>query len=419
LKANIVFGNSSVGPADTARYAATVANKLLGGGSDARLFEILRERKGWTYGAYSNLSRPRGVGAFTATAEVRNEVADSALVELMAQLRRVGTEPVAPAELDNAKNALVGVFPLTVETAQQIAEQVATVKTLGLPADYLQTYRTRVAAVTAADVQRAARGYVRPEQALVVVVGDAAKLYPRLAKIGPVRVTDVQGNEVSAASLTAPATAAPLPLDVARLVARRDSFVVRVGGNPLGYSVDAAERTGDGWTFRGDASIAGGMVKQSSTLTTDARLTPRKLSQSGAVQGQAAAADVTFANGRATGTASRPSPQGVQPVTVDAAVPAGAVDQNGLLAVVTALPWAAGTTRTVSAFSSGRNAVTPLTLTVSGTESVTVPAGTFQTYRVDQTGGEAPTSYFVTTAAPYRVVRVLTQGGQVELVLAK
>ena len=419
VQANVVAGNLTTTAADPTRYAATVANKLLGGGSDARLFDILREKKGWTYGAYSSLTRPRGVGAFAATAEVRNAVADSALVELMAQLRRVGADPVAPAELDNAKNALVGVFPLTVETAQQIAEQVATVKTLGLPADYLQTYRTRIAAVTAPDVARAAQAYVRPAQALVVVVGDAATLYPRLAKLGPVRVTDVQGNEVTAASLTAPLTVAPLPLDPARLVARRDSFVVRVQGNPLGASVNTAERTGDGWTFHGDLSLAGGLVKQTSTLTTDARLAPRAYTQSGSTQGQSSAANVTFANGRATGTASQPSPQGVQPVQVDAAVPAGVVEQNSLLAVVTALPWAAGTTRTVTAFNPGRNAVTPLTLTVAGTESVTVPAGTFQTFRVDQTGGEAPTSYFVTTAAPYRVVRVLAQGGQIELVLAK
>lgn len=419
VQANVVAGNLTTTPADPTRYAATVANKLLGGGTDARLFDILREKKGWTYGAYSSLSRPRGVGAFSATAEVRNEVADSALAELMTQLRRVGTEPVPPAELDNAKNALVGVFPLTVETAQQIAEQVATVKTLGLPADYLQTYRTRIAAVTASDVERAAQAYVRPNQALVVVVGDAATLYPRLAKIGPVRVTDVQGNEMSAASLTAPVAAAPLPLDPARLVARRDSFVVRIQGNPLGYSVDAAERTGDGWTFRGNATIAGGLVKQTTTLTTDPRLAPRKLTQAGTVQGQAVSADITFANGRASGTATRPSPQGAQPVTVDAPVPVGAVDENGLLAVVAALPWAAGTTHTVNAFSGTHNAVTPRTLTVAGTESVTVPAGTFQTFRVDQTGGEAPTSYFVTTAAPYRVVRILTQGGQLELVLAK
>jgi zinc protease len=88
VQSNIVAGNLTAGPADPTRYAATIANKLLGGGADARLFTILREQKGWTYGAYSNLTRPRGTGAFSATAEVRTEVTDSALVEMLGQLRR-------------------------------------------------------------------------------------------------------------------------------------------------------------------------------------------------------------------------------------------------------------------------------------------------------------------------------------------
>lgn len=417
VQANILAGNLTAGPADSTRYAASVANKLLGGGADSRLFDVLREKKGWTYGAYSNLTRPRGTGAFTATAEVRTEVADSALTELLAQLARVTTDPVPADELTNAKNALVGQFPLTIETAQGIAEQVAQVQLLGLPSDYLATYRTRLSAVTAPALQAAARAYVRPSEALVVVVGDGAKLYDRLAKLGPVRVVDPQGNAVTAASLTAPATARALPLDPARLVAHRDSFVVRIQGNPLGYSVENVEKTGDGWTVRDDVLIAGGLVRQSTTLVTDARLAPRSLVQTGSQQGQSLAASVTFADGRAKGTASRPGPQGVQPVTVDAAVPAGALDDNALLAAVPALPWAPGKSFTATAFSSGKNALATLTLTVAGTESFTVPAGTFQVYRVDQTGGDQPATFYVTTAAPYRVVRLVT--GPIELQLTK
>ncbi len=419
VQSNILVGNLTAGPADPTRYAATVANKVLGEGADARLFEILREKKGWTYGAYSALSRPRGTGAFSATAEVRTEVTDSALVEMLAQLKRLDAEPVSAAELANAKNALVGSFPLTVETAPQIAEQVSTVKLLGLPADYLQTYRTRLAAVSAPALEEAARTYVRPEQALIVVVGDGAKLYDRLAKIGPVRVVDPQGNAVSAASLTAPATAVALPLDLTRVIARRDSFVVRAGGNPIGYRVSGAERAGDGWRFTGGAVIAGGAVRQVDTVLTDIRLAPRSVGQTTTQAGQSGVTRVAYAAGRATGTAARPTPTGLQSAPVDAAAPAGAVDEAELGAVVVALPWAAGKSQTVSVLVAGQNAVVPITLTASGPETVTVPAGTFQTFRVDQTGGQAPVSYFVTTAAPYRLVRSVIAGGQVELVLAK
>jgi predicted Zn-dependent peptidase len=356
VQSNIVAGNLTAGPADPTRYAATIANKLLGGGADARLFTILREQKGWTYGAYSNLTRPRGTGAFSATAEVRTEVTDSALVEMLGQLRRLGSESVSAADLDNARSALVGRFPLTVETAQQIAEQVAQVKTLGLPGDYLQTYRTRLAAVSAADLQDAARRYVRPEQALVVVVGDGAKVYDRLRAIAPVRIVNAQGDALTPADLAAvAAAAAPPALDVSKLVARRDSFTVLVQGNPAGYATSVVERTAaGGWSISGTSSLMGGMVAQSATLTTDAKLAATKLTSEGRVQGQPLKTEVTFASGRATGNSTEMTPQGPKPVTVDAAVPAGALDQTAIAAALTVLPWKAGAAHTLALFDPAR-----------------------------------------------------------------
>lgn len=416
VQSNIVVGNLTGGPADPARYAAVVANKLLGGGADARLFDILREKKGWTYGAYSSLTRPRGTGAFSATAEVRTEVTDSALVELMAQLRRLGSEPVPATELENAKGALVGSFPLQVETAQQVAEQVARVKTLGLPADYLQTYRTRLSAVTAPALQQAARRWVRPQQALIVVVGDGARVYEKLKAIAPVRIVNPQGDAMAAADLAPRATT--LALDVSRLAARRDSFAVRVQGNVLGSSVYDVARDGDGWVITEATSIANGMIQQGTTLRTDASLAPRALEQRGKMQGQDTKADVTFAGGRAKGAAATPTAQGIKQVTIDTALIAGTLDDNAIAIALPLLRWAPGAKHVVNAFSAGKGTAVPLTLTVSGTEQVTVPAGTFEAYRVDQTGGEQPVSYFVTTAAPHRLVRLVV-GGQIELVLAK
>ena len=415
VQSNIVVGNLTSGPADPARYAATIANKVLGGGADARLFDILREQKGWTYGAYSSLTRPRGTGAFSATAEVRTEVTDSALVELTAQLRRLGTEPVAATELENAKGALVGVFPLTVETAQQVAEQVARVKTLGLPADYLQTYRTRLSAVTGATLQQAVQRYVRPQQGLIVVVGDGAKIHERLKAIGPVRIVTPQGDPMTPADLTPRAVA--VSLDLSRLAARRDSFVVRVQGNPMGASVYELARDGEGWVVKEATTIAGGMVQQGTTLRTDASLAPRVLEQRGKMQGQDTKADVTFASGRAKGAAMTPSAQGLKPVTVDVELPAGTLDDNALAFAMPLLRWAPGAKHVLSSFSAGKGTVTPITLTVTGTEQVTVPAGTFEAYRVEQTGGETPVTFFLAAAAPHRLLKLST--GPVELVLAK
>ncbi len=416
VQSNIVVGNLTAGPGDAQLYAAMVANKVLGGGADARLFDVLREKKGWTYGAYSSLARPRGTGYFNATAEVRTEVTDSALVELLAQLRRLGAEAVPAAELDNAKGALVGSFPLTVETAQQVAERVAFVKTRGLPADYLQTYRTRLSNVSAPTLQQAARRWVRSEQALVVVVGDGQKVYEKLKAIGPVRIVTPQGDAMTPADLTPRATA--LALDLGRLAARRDSFVVRVQGNPLGAAAYELARDGEGWVITEALSIAGGMVQQRTTLRTDARLAPRALQQQGKVQGQDTKTDVTFADGRAKGSAVAPGAQGIKQVAVDAELPAGTLDDNAGLYALPLLRWAPGAKHVVSMFSAGKGAAVPLTYAVVGTESVTVPAGTFEAFKVETTGSDQPTVYWLSTAAPHRIVKLLV-AGQLEVVLAK
>src|SRR3989454_10437197 len=142
-------------------YPGRVATQVLGGGPDSRLFLILREQKSWTYGAYASLHRYRGLGYWQATAEVRTDVADSALRELLHQIDRIRTEGIPDSELAAAKGFLVGSFPLTIETPSQIASQVASVKLIGLGDEDLRLYRDRLAAVTALQARVAA---ARPDR---------------------------------------------------------------------------------------------------------------------------------------------------------------------------------------------------------------------------------------------------------------
>jgi zinc protease len=202
VQSNILVGDVAIRPGNPDYYPLQVMNQIVGGGTDSRLFTILREQKGWTYGAYSQVTRPKDVGYFVANAEVRTAVTDSALTEMLHQLRRIRDEPISPEELNAARSFLVGSFPLRIETASQIASQVARNRLLGLPAEELLSYRDRIQAVTAADVQRVAREYVRPDQAVIVVVGDAAQIYPRLQGIAPIVLSDVQGKPMQPADLT-------------------------------------------------------------------------------------------------------------------------------------------------------------------------------------------------------------------------
>lgn len=413
VQSNIRVGNLTFGPADSNLYAALLANRVLGDGTDSRLFRILRERKGWSYGAYSFLSRPRGVGAFQANVDVRTEATDSALIELLAQLRRIGTDLVPAAEIDAARSAIVGSFPLTIQTATQVASAVAEVKLLGLPTNYLETYRARVAAVTPARLRAAARATIRPTAAVIVVVGDAAVLYDRLKGIAPIRLIGPDGRTLTVADLQP--RAGGLDLDLDRLVPRQDSLTVMVQGKPLGFQRATLERTADGFRYVEQTEITG-FVKQTTEVGLDSSGAPRSVSQSGTLQGQETRIDITYAGTHVTGSARAASPQGAKSFAIDTTLEAGTLDDNSIQALLPALRLSPGAHWTLRVFASGENRVREMSLTVAGVDSVTTAAGPVETYRTDLAGGNQSVSFYLTTALPHRLMKVHIGGAPIEFI---
>lgn len=414
VQSNIVLGNTTWMPNDSRGYALTIASQILGGASDSRLFQTLREGKGWTYGAYSGVTRTRFLGTFSATAEVRTEVTDSALVELLSQVRRMTTEPVPSDEFERQKQTLVGRFPLQIESAAQVAGQVATARLLGLPMDYVQTYRQRLDAVTREQMQSAARGGMRADAALIVVVGDALKLAQPLSRVAPVRVVDVDGAQVNLGDLVV--RASPLEFDLSRLVAARDSFTVMVQGNPFGYQVSRLERDGDGWRYREESNI-GPIIQQQTEVRMGGDLSMRSVAQQGSFQGNAMSLDVRYAGSMVSGTGMTPGAQGMQQVRYDnVQVPEGTIDDNAVPALIPLLKWESGATFTLAVFASGKGAMERRTLRVTGEEAVVVPLGTFGAYRVEYAGGDAPGTYWVESSPPHRVLKFGPAGAPVEFV---
>ena len=415
-QSNIVIGNTTFRPADPQYYAAAVANQILGGGSDSRLFLVLREQKGWTYGAYSGLDRPRGIGTFQATAEVRTEVTDSALREMLSQITGLGYTPLPDSELAGAKGSLVGRFPLTIETATQVAGAVTQAKLLGLPTNYLQTYRTRLAAVTGAQVRAASRAMMHTRNPLIVVVGDAAKIYQSLLPIAPVRLFTVTGDSLDPAQLTTHAGA--LDLDVNKLVALRDSFVVMVQGNPMGWQRSALTRTEEGFTWTEETAI-GTFVQQSTEVALGRDAMVRAVRQRGKTQGKDTHINLTYTDGHVVGDAVVAAQPEFKTLAIDTTVAPGTLDDNSIQALLPALPWSANAQWTMPVFAGGQNQVITMTLAVRGTETVAVPAGSFEVYRAEMTGGPATVNFFVTTAAPHRLVKVTLVGAPMEFQLAR
>src|SRR5438445_561801 len=404
-QANIVAGNPTILPTDPVYYAGRVAAQVLGGGADSRLFLILREQKSWTYGAYASLRRYRGLGYWQATAEVRTDVADSALVELLHQIDRIRTEVIPDSELTAAKGFLVGSFPLTIETPSQIASQVANAKLLGLGDDYLRLYRERLSAVTALQGRAAAARLFRRSALAIVVVGDGAKLYDRLKAIAPVRIADVDGKALTPDDLNPPA--APLTLDPRQLESRTDSSQVVVQGRPLGFAVADITHVGDSVVYSEHAGMGNGMFDQRTTVVFSAAdAAARRLDQVMIRQGTKVEGHLVYAGGRVKGNNLVPQPDGtVQQFPVDTAVPPGIVDENVAPLVGSALVLAPGQTVRLAVFTPSEVATKILTFKVGQPETVVVPAGTFQAYRVDVTGPRIPLVLYVSVDSPHRVVK--------------
>jgi zinc protease len=177
-------------------FPATIANYILGGGGEARLFMNLREKNGFTYGAYSNLSASKYSPQFSASASVRNEVTDKAVKEFMNELNAIST--VKPEELENAKAKLKGSFIMSLEQPATIARFALNQKVQDLPDDFYTNYLKSIDKVTAADVSNAVKSTILPNQSRIFIAGKAADISEGLEKLGyPVKYFDKEANPVA------------------------------------------------------------------------------------------------------------------------------------------------------------------------------------------------------------------------------
>lgn len=184
-------------------------NSILGGGT-FRLFNNLREKHGWTYGAYSSIQPDKLVGKFNASAEVRNPVTDSSFTEILSEMNRIRTEPVPDDELNMVRNFMMGNFGRALENPATVANFAISTARYNLPKDYYATYLTRLSALTASDVQMAAQKYIRPDNAYILCVGKAEDLAPKLkkfAKGGEVQFYDIEGKQYDPSKKLKPAPA--------------------------------------------------------------------------------------------------------------------------------------------------------------------------------------------------------------------
>jgi zinc protease len=175
-QSTIYVGIPVLNPIDKDYVKMAVTNSLLGGSFASRITSNIREKKGYTYSPFSQVSTRYRDAYWVEIADVGTDVTGPALKEILGEVRRLGSEPPPQDELKGIQNYIGGTFVLQNSTRQGIIGQLTNLKLHGLPDSYLTNYVKNVFAVTPADVQQITQKYIRPDDMTLVIVGDKKKV---------------------------------------------------------------------------------------------------------------------------------------------------------------------------------------------------------------------------------------------------
>ena len=173
-----------------------------GGGFGTRLNLNLREDKGYSYGVFSNVAMFREAGLWWAQASVQTDKTAESLLEFIKELRALaGERPVSQQELQSARETRTRGFSQSFESLSRVASQLADLWVLGLPATELQREYDDTTSVSLEHALAAARKYVDPSRATLLLVGDASIIEEQLEKIGfnPIKI-DSEAQSLVASS---------------------------------------------------------------------------------------------------------------------------------------------------------------------------------------------------------------------------
>jgi len=196
VQTSFIVGTPAIRRTDPDWDVVSVMNRVIGGGPTARLFLNLREEKGYTYGAYSNLVAGRYRGDWRAQTDVRAEVTEPALRDLLAEVARLRDEPVPDQEFREVKRSMVAAFALSLESPEQVLNSYVTSWQYKLPADYWDRYPERIMAVTQAQVRAAAQKYLAADHLQIVAVANPGSA-DVLRKYGNVTTYDTEGRRAA------------------------------------------------------------------------------------------------------------------------------------------------------------------------------------------------------------------------------
>jgi len=196
IQSSIAMGNIAVKRSDPRWFELTLANTIYGGAFNSRIVRNIREEKGYTYSPQSALTGFSDAGFYRFAADVRNEVTGATLTEVFKEIDKMRAEGSDGAELQGAKSYLRGIFPIQTATQTGLTATLNNVYIFGLPKDYPETFRAKVAAVTPEQVKTAASTLLGSETSLIAIVGDYAKVKDQLAGYKNITFLDTNGKTI-------------------------------------------------------------------------------------------------------------------------------------------------------------------------------------------------------------------------------
>ncbi|MGH2665912.1 M16 family metallopeptidase [Flavobacterium sp.] len=249
---------------DKEYFAGILANQILGGGGEGRLFMNLREKHGWTYGAYSSLGSGKYVEKFRSEASVRNAVTDSAVVQFFNEVKRIRTELVSEEDLKVAKAKYIGNFVMQIQKPATIARYALNTETQGLPLDFYENYIKNINAVTAEDVKAAANKFFMADNTRVVIVGKASEVLPGLEKMSakeklPILYFDKYGTPTEK-----PKVNTPIPAGVTAKTVF-DNYIKAIGGEKILKTVKSVVTVSSG-------TVQGASLELTTKTTSDSKV---------------------------------------------------------------------------------------------------------------------------------------------------
>lgn len=165
-------------------FSGNIANRVLGARPESRLESVIREDKGYAYYARSILpSNSNTKTKFQARTTVREEVVDSAVVEIYNQLKKMSNNPITDEELENAKSGYFGSFAMSMENPVTIANQALNIKTENLPEDFYNTFLENINNVSKEDVINSSKEFILADNSQIIITGKVGNILNSIENI--------------------------------------------------------------------------------------------------------------------------------------------------------------------------------------------------------------------------------------------